>query len=83
METTRRWRGGRGEAPRRVIFALVEAKVRRLDVSVCHVGAEDRARVEVVQGVGELAHEPQAFSRRPFSFDGSSHFWIVADLVQT
>ena len=65
-----------------MIFARVETKVRRLDVSVRDVRAEDRARVQMVQGVGELGHEPQAFSRGPFSFDGSSHLRIVADLVQ-
>ena len=65
-----------------MIFARVEAKIWRLDVSVRDVRAQNRARVEVVQGVGELGHESQAFSRRPFSFDRGSHFGIVADLVQ-
>ena len=65
-----------------MIFARVEAKIRRLDVSVRDVRAEDRARVQMVQGVGELGHESQALSRRPLPFDRGSHLRVVADLVQ-
>ena len=66
-----------------MIFALVETKVRRLDVSVGHVRSQNRARVQMVQGVGELGHEPQALATGPLPFDGSSNLRIVADLVQT
>ena len=40
-----------------VIFARIETKVRWFYVPVCHVRAQDRARVQMVQGVGELAHQ--------------------------
>ena len=65
-----------------MIFARVQTKVRRLDVAVRDVRAQNRARVEVVQGVGELGHEPQALTTGPLPFDGSSHLGVVADLVQ-